>query len=207
LFSRAVLKETSGIGTEATRGAIIETLLARGLLVKSKRKLLSTEAGRRLIDIVPEEVKDPGTTALWEQLLDGVAQGEGSGKKFIELQTDLVREIIEKSRKSAADMRAVSADENAPRCPECGKPMRRRKGKFGEFWGCTGYPECRKTVPVEGAGAEGKTAKRKAKPVPGAGAQCPTCKKGTLVLRTARQTGNEFYGCSRFPKCDFFQWR
>ncbi len=68
-------------------------------------------------------------------------------------------------------------------CPECGSPMVRRAGKNGEFLGCSGFPGCRKTMPI---------------PLEH---DCPACGKGKLVERRSKKTGTSFYGCSRFPEC------
>ncbi len=76
---RKILRETSGIGTEATRASIIENLLMRKLLVQEgKKNLVSQPAARALIDMLPHSVTDPATTAVWEQALDDIAYGDGS---------------------------------------------------------------------------------------------------------------------------------
>ncbi|HEX2027961.1 MAG TPA: type I DNA topoisomerase [Nitriliruptorales bacterium] len=75
------------------------------------------------------------------------------------------------------------------RCPECGKPMVRRTGRFGAFYGCVDYPSCKGIVNV-------------AQRTPFA---CPKCGEGRLDLRTSRY-GKPFVGCSRYPDCDFAIW-
>lgn len=72
---KKVLKENAGIGTEATRAGIIDTLVKRGFLVREKKTLRSTPLGRNLVDVLPGTLTDPGLTALWEQMLDEVAAG------------------------------------------------------------------------------------------------------------------------------------
>jgi DNA topoisomerase-1 len=73
-------------------------------------------------------------------------------------------------------------------CEKCGKPMVIKHGRFGEFMACTGYPECRNT-----------------KPVP-LGVKCPKCGIGDLAEKRARKGGRKFYGCNRYPECDFTAW-
>jgi DNA topoisomerase-3 len=136
---KKVLKETSGIGTDATRGGIIKTLLDRGFLLKRKKQLISTDTGRALIDALPVPVKDPGTTALWEQALDEIAQGRGNLDEFVRRQAEWVMQMVARAKQNH-ELTGVSAQDH--RCPECGKPMHRRKGRNGVFWGCSGYPEC-----------------------------------------------------------------
>jgi len=83
---------------------------------------------------------------------------------------------------------ALAPDERV-RCPECGKAMIRRDGRFGPFYGCQDYPTCKGIVNVE---------KR-------IGVKCPTCHQGELTERTSRY-GKPFYGCNRYPDCDFAMW-
>jgi DNA topoisomerase-1 len=75
-------------------------------------------------------------------------------------------------------------------CPKCGKPMEVKKGRYGEFLGCTGYPACRQMQPI----------------VKFTGVKCPECKEGQLVERRTRKGARIFYGCNKFPKCKFASW-
>ncbi len=209
------LRQSTGIGTEATRAGIIQTLLDRGFLRKEKKHLVSTETGRALIDALPDPVKDPGTTALWEQALEDIAEGRGDMAAFLERQGQWVRALVAQVRQGAATIEA-SGTQHA--CPACGKPMRRRKGKKGWFWGCTGFPECRRTLPD----SKGKPGRRKTKAdacsnTPrsrastrrGAGKPCPACVKGELVMRAVKNgknAGRSFIGCTRYPDCGYFAW-
>src|SRR5471030_1373104 len=72
---KKVLKENAGLGTEATRAGIVETLLTRGFMVRKGRDLRATDIAMDLIDALPAPLKEPGMTALWEQALDEVAAG------------------------------------------------------------------------------------------------------------------------------------
>ncbi|MEN1833152.1 DNA topoisomerase III [Pseudomonas lijiangensis] len=80
------LKDTTGIGTEATRAGIIQGLLDRGYLIKQGKALSATAAAFSLIDAVPRAIADPGTTAIWEQALDMVQNGEMSLEEFVAKQ-------------------------------------------------------------------------------------------------------------------------
>ncbi|MDX1723896.1 MAG: DNA topoisomerase III [Pseudomonas sp.] len=81
------LKDTTGIGTEATRAGIIQGLLDRGYLLKQGKALAATPAAFSLIDAVPRAIADPGTTAIWEQALDMVQSGEMSLDEFVAKQS------------------------------------------------------------------------------------------------------------------------
>lgn len=95
------LKENAGIGTEATRAGIIETLLKRGYLVKKKRFLVSSDTATMLIDAIPDVIKDPGTTALWEQALDSIASGELKLDDFLAKQSVWIGKIVEYAKQQS----------------------------------------------------------------------------------------------------------
>jgi DNA topoisomerase-3 len=88
------LKDTSGIGTEATRAGIIQGLIRRGYLIQSGRILCASEAAFTLIDAVPEAIADPAMTAIWEQALDRIAAGELSLDTFVEKQSAWVAKLV-----------------------------------------------------------------------------------------------------------------
>jgi len=90
------LKETTGIGTEATRASIIQGLLDRGYLVKNGKALAATPAAFSLIDAVPRAIADPGTTAIWEQALDMVQSGDMSLEEFVARQSAWMGKLVER---------------------------------------------------------------------------------------------------------------
>ena len=99
------LKENAGIGTEATRAGIIQTLLKRGYLIKQRRFLLATDIASVLIDALPATLKDPGTTALWEQMLDDIETGKIGLEAFLVQQQEAVIALtaqIVRGQKSAS---------------------------------------------------------------------------------------------------------
>jgi DNA topoisomerase III len=159
---RKILRETSGIGTEATRASIIENLLMRKLLVQEgKKNLVSQPAARALIDMLPHSVTDPATTAVWEQALDDIAYGDGSLDGFLVKSVTwinrLVANVKERDRlgisqfsnlqpDASIQSSGVGGQPNFIKCPRCGKAMLRRKGSKGYFLGCSGYPACKSTM-------------------------------------------------------------
>lgn len=90
------LKDTTGIGTEATRAGIIQGLLDRGYLTKVGKALAATPAAFSLIDAVPRAIADPGTTAIWEQALDMVQSGEMSLEDFVAKQSAWMSKQVER---------------------------------------------------------------------------------------------------------------
>lgn len=96
---KKVLKDTSGIGTEATRANIIETLLSREYLKRQGKQLISTPKGRELIQKLPQSITNPATTALWEQILEDIAQGTSELNDFLDEQSDTLAGMLEQLKK------------------------------------------------------------------------------------------------------------
>lgn len=149
---RKVLKENAGIGTEATRAGIIDTLVKRGFLVREKKALRSTSLGRNLVDVLPGALTNPGLTALWEQMLDEVAAGRVSLDDFMAKQSQWVGQLVNQGKIQPLVMQVPPS----PPCPECGGKTAQRQGKSGPFWGCLNYPECKGTVSEGGKGKSGR---------------------------------------------------
>ncbi|HAT6801826.1 TPA: DNA topoisomerase III [Citrobacter freundii] len=93
------LKESTGLGTEATRAGIIETLLKRGYIRKEKRHLISTDSAATLMTMLPDIVKDPGMTALWEQALDDIAAGKLPLAVFLQKQSMWITTMVAQARR------------------------------------------------------------------------------------------------------------
>lgn len=141
----AVKDKKGGIGTEATRANIVETLVKRGFVVREKKNIIPTEKGLKLIDAIPiEDIKSPVVTGEWELRLNKIANGTESFDKFIEdmkaTTTKWCREIIEASKSSGSKVSTKADSGNTTvslSCPLCGKPLR----KMNWGWGCSGYKE------------------------------------------------------------------
>lgn len=141
---RQKLKDTTGIGTEATRAGIIQGLIARGYLVKQHRSIRASTTACTLIDAIPNAIADPGTTAVWEQELDLIAARQMTLEEFVAKQSAWVTQIIRDHANSTLSIQLP----DAPPCPLCGGRTRVGKGAHGAFWSCTRYPDCRGSLPV-----------------------------------------------------------
>lgn len=116
------LKDTTGIGTEATRAGIIQGLLDRGYLTKQGKTLAATPAAFSLIDAVPRAIADPGTTAIWEQALDMVQSGEMSLEEFVSKQSAWMSKQVERCK-------GVRLTISGPAAPTGRRaPWKKRKG-------------------------------------------------------------------------------
>ncbi|MCS3473046.1 DNA topoisomerase-3 [Pseudomonas sp. JUb42] len=151
------LKETTGIGTEATRASIIQGLIDRGHLEKKGKSLRASESGASLIDAVPSALADPGTTAIWEQALSMIEAGTLTVDGFIEKQSTWITRLIEQYRGTTL---AIKVPEG-PLCPICSSKTINRHGKSGSFWACSTYPACKGSVNIE---APKKSASKTSRP-------------------------------------------
>lgn len=138
---KAKLKETSGIGTNATRASILEKLKKRTFLAVNGKTIISTPTGRELIHRLPAGLADPGETALWEDRMEAIVNNQETVEGFLAaIDTKVIAQLAELRNAGSGPLAAVTHA-----CPSCGKALRRVKGKNGYFWGCTGYPECKTT--------------------------------------------------------------
>ncbi len=151
--AKKMLKETSGLGTEATRASILETLIKRGFIVRKGKQLVSTDAGRALVKALPAELTDPVLTAQWEDALAGVADGRVTLENFEAAQKKFVLRMIEVAKASsisvgATDMqkgKGTSAKKGkaGPNCPACKKPTTTLSTKAGNpYYKCDGCQAC-----------------------------------------------------------------
>ncbi|MGV8863003.1 MAG: DNA topoisomerase III [Pseudomonas sp.] len=138
------LRDTTGIGTEATRASIIKGLIDRGYLLKKKRTLMASAAAHTLIEAVPAAVADPGMTAIWEQALDEIEAGRLTLDAFVAKQAAWIVQLVE----HCGTLTLAVPVETGPACPVCNASMLKRKGKSGLFWSCSQYPTCKGTLPV-----------------------------------------------------------
>lgn len=137
------LKDVYGIGTEATRAAIIDDLIQRGFLkLMTKKALQPTEKAYMLIDALPDEMTYPDATAIWEDKLHSMSEGDGTLENFLQGQAKFVTELCQK-----AETAKIELAEGFVKCPRCQKGvMVQRNGKNGKFWGCSNYPDCKMTA-------------------------------------------------------------
>lgn len=201
--------KSNGIGTSATRAEIIKKLDNIGYIaVNSKTQIMTPdrlgEMIYELVNITVPTLLIPEYTAMWERGLEQIAEGK---KKRAEYNADLnnyITEIIEKIKKDDAKkiliekitpfasgkiMESMPAQKKAGTCPECGKDLIERKGKFGNFISCSGYPECKYIKKPE------------QKPLKKAGI-CPECGKD-LVMRRGKY--GIFISCSGYPECRYIK--
>lgn len=177
------LKEVQGIGTEATRATIIQELIQRKFLTtEGKKKYLKpTDDAYLLVDSLPDEMLYPDETAVWEERLYQMSLGKDKLDTFLHDQLSFLDTLVTAARKVVMHMAGIKT------CPVCGSAMVKRYGKYGDFYGCSNYPSCRHTEPVDG---EKKRPDAKPSPYP-----CPRCHKGTFQKRSGPY--GPFWVCSQ----------
>ncbi|WP_392562230.1 DNA topoisomerase III [Orbus sturtevantii] len=143
---KKLLKENAGLGTEATRASMIKTLEQRGYIERQKKAIMSTAVGQSLIDALPDIVKNPGMTALWEQALKDIELGQQTLESFMTRQGQFIKIVVENTSQQKIHIAQV---EGLKTCPECGKPMVKRKNDYGSFWGCSAYPNCKHMINIK----------------------------------------------------------
>ena len=181
--AKTVLKENEGLGTEATRASIIETLKGRKYIEPNGKSLVSTPLGQSLINMTPDVLKDPITTAEWEQRLEQIAHGETTLDAFMQEQIAILPSLLD-----PVLSRPVVLLPNAFPCPKCGKAMHKRPDKKfgGFFWACSD-PDCRSFLPDD----SGKPGTPREQPVPSE-FPCPACGK---PLYRKEKEGKPYWAC------------
>lgn len=195
-FSEASLikiLEKNGIGRPSTYAPTISTIQERGYVKKNeKRQLEPSEVGFIVNDMLVEhfpEIVDIQFTAKMEEELDEIAVGRTRWQPVIkEFYEPFAKHLAEKYESVEKQEFDESTDEI---CEKCGKPMLIKRGRFGRFLACSGFPECKNTKNL---------------PPVSLNITCPKCKEGEVVERSTRK-GRMFYGCSLYPKCDFASWQ
>ncbi|WP_198262915.1 DNA topoisomerase III [sulfur-oxidizing endosymbiont of Gigantopelta aegis] len=147
---KKILRETAGLGTQATRANIIQTLFQRKFIRSEKKLLKATELGFSLCDAVPETIKDPLLTAQWEQQLDDIAHNKGQTiDGFLQQQKNLLNSIIQQIKQPVPAKKTSNSHYKAgDACPECQQPLEIRQAVKGkkigqDYIGCSHFPECR----------------------------------------------------------------
>ncbi|HEY8347897.1 MAG TPA: type I DNA topoisomerase [Symbiobacteriaceae bacterium] len=184
--------EEKGIGRPSTYAPIIETIQLRGYVEKKDKRFVPTELGQVVTEILKEyfpRIVDVTFTAHMEEELDQVEEGQVHWR-------DVLREFFipfEATLKEAEEKVGgfeVQDEETDIVCDKCGRRMVIKHGRFGRFLACPGFPECRNTKPL----------------LEETGVTCPVCGQGQIVERRSKKGGRRFYGCSRYPECDFVSW-
>jgi DNA topoisomerase-1 len=178
--------EQKGIGRPSTYAPILSTIQERDYANKVDGKFHPTELGLTVNKILTahfSKIVDPNFTAQMEEQLDEIAQGKYEWIAALQEFYPPFQDMLDKAWTNLEKVNMTQASEET--CPNCGRPMVIKVGRFGKFLACSGYPACKTTMPY----------------MVKTGVSCPLC-GGDLVKRISKKK-KVFYGCSKFPKCQF----
>lgn len=193
-FSEATLIRTleeNGVGRPSTYAPTLETIQRRYYVKLTQKRFEPTELGEIVNSLIEEffpQIVDVHFTAKMEGDLDSVEAGK---EEWVQVVDQFYRPFEQELTKAEETIEKIQIkDEPAGfDCELCGHPMVIKLGRYGKFYACSNFPECRNTKPI----------------VKEIGVTCPVCQKGQVIERKSKKN-RIFYGCNRYPECDFTSW-
>ncbi|HIO70725.1 MAG TPA: type I DNA topoisomerase [Campylobacterales bacterium] len=186
--------ESLGIGRPSTYAPTISTLVDRGYISIEKKQITPTEIAFTVTEILEKHfpnIVDKSFTAKMEETLDSIAEGKEDWQKVL---LDFYFPFIQQIEKGKKEIKSLkSATPVGRECPECGSELVKRKGRYGEFIGCSSYPKCRYMENIDGTPIKRKEVKLSDE-------KCPIC-GSPLAIKEGKN--GEFLACSSFPKCRY----
>ena len=184
------LLEEKGIGRPSTYVPTISTLLSRDYVSREKKNLVPTELGFIVNNIMSDyfkQIVDVDFTADMERKLDYIEEGSEEWKKVVGEFFAPLKVAIDKAEKEISKVVIEDKVSDVP-CDKCGRMMVIKRGRYGTFLACPGYPECHNAKPI----------------IEELDVPCPKC--GGKILAKRSKKGKKFFGCSNYPNCDFVSW-
>ena len=183
--------EDNGVGRPSTYAPTLNTLRRRYYVSMKNRRFEPTELGEIVNELISEffpQIVDVKFTAEMEEQLDKIEIGE---QDWVELIDNFYQPFSEKIATAEEEMEEIEIkDEPAGfDCEKCGHEMVIKMGRFGKFYACSNFPDCRNTKAI----------------LKKIGVTCPTCQKGEVVERKTKKN-RIFYGCEHYPDCEFTSW-
>ncbi|GAA5346236.1 DNA topoisomerase-1 [Planifilum fimeticola] len=183
--------EELGIGRPSTYAPTLETIQKRGYVTLEDRRFVPTELGEIVTQLMEEffpEILDVEFTANMEEELDQIEEG---AVDWVQIVDEFYRPFHRRLTIAEKEMEEVEIKDEVSDevCEKCGSPMVYKMGRYGRFLACSSFPECRNAKPI----------------LKSTGVACPKCGEGEIVERKSKKR-RTFYGCSRYPECDFVSW-
>ncbi|MDD2647414.1 MAG: type I DNA topoisomerase [Eubacteriales bacterium] len=182
--------EEKGIGRPSTYAPTITTILARGYVAREKKRLFPTELGKTTTALMEQyfsRIVDTDFTAEMESDLDKVADGSMDWKDVLRTFYPPFEKCLRVAEEQMEKIE-IKDEESDVVCEQCGAKMVYKRGRFGKFLACPNFPECRNTKPI----------------LKYIDAPCPKC--GARLLEKTSHKNRRFYGCEKYPECDFVSW-
>lgn len=193
-FSEATLIKTleeNGVGRPSTYAPTLETIQRRYYVKLVSKRFEPTELGEIVNGLIVEffpQIVDENFTAQMEKDLDKIAEAQ---EHWVDVVDRFYKPFAIELEKAETNMEKIQIkDEPAGfDCEECGNPMVIKLGRYGKFYACSNFPDCRNTKAI----------------VKEIGVKCPTCSEGEVIERKSKKN-RLFYGCGRYPECEFTSW-
>jgi len=182
--------EEKGIGRPSTYAPIVDTILERGYVQRTEKRLHPTELGFIVVDLLKEffpDIVDAEFTAHMEDALDHIAEDEASRVNVLAEFYQPFSSSLANAEQQIGHIEIQDEVSDVP-CENCGRMMVVKHGRYGNFLACPGFPGCRNTKPI----------------LKETGVNCPKC-QGMIVERRSKR-GKPFYGCQNYPQCDYVSW-
>ncbi len=184
--------EENGVGRPSTYATIISTIVKREYVQRKNKQLVPTELGEAISRLLKEtfpKIVNTKFTAQMETGLDRVGEGEEDYVQLLHAFYDDFEQTLKKVKDDMKDVKIqLQEDQTDIPCEKCGRMMVVKVGRFGKFLACPGYPACKNTKPY----------------ILDTSATCPKC--GAKVIEKRSKRGYKFYGCEKWPECDFVTW-
>ncbi|MGI6175518.1 MAG: type I DNA topoisomerase [Christensenellales bacterium] len=183
--------EEKGIGRPSTYAPIISTIIDRGYVQRKSKVLYPTELGIIVTQLMKDNFKDIvdiGFTATMEEDLDEIQEGKKNWTSVIE---EFYAPFIQNVNTAAEQIEHIKIPDEVSdiACEKCNAMMVYKEGRFGRFLACPNYPECKNTKAI----------------VHKINTPCPKC-GASVIKRKSKKGGRIFYGCEKYPECDFVSW-
>ena len=182
--------EEKGIGRPSTYAPTITTILSRGYVAREKRRLYPTELGKMVTSMMLEyfaPIVDTAFTAQLEDKLDGVEDGREEWRAILREFYPPFEKMLETAEEEIEKIEVKDEVSDVP-CDKCGAMMVYKMGRYGRFLACPNFPECRNTKPI----------------IKYIDPPCPKC--GARLMEKISKKNRKFYGCEKYPECDFVSW-
>ncbi|MCC7288880.1 type I DNA topoisomerase [bacterium] len=183
--------EEEGVGRPSTYAPTISTIISRGYVLSEEKRLVPQQIGMIVSDLLSANfdfVTDAKFTAQMEDRLDDIADGKTQWQPVVADFYKPMEKLVEEKTNTIERVQ-IPVIETDEKCELCGKTMVIKSGRFGQFLACSGWPDCKNTKPI----------------LKKTGVECPQCHEGELVERKTKK-GRAFYGCNRYPDCDYATW-
>ncbi|MGI6239038.1 MAG: type I DNA topoisomerase [Christensenellales bacterium] len=182
--------EEKGIGRPSTYAPTISTIINRGYVTREQKRLIPTELGKIVNDMMGKnfpDIVDIQFTAGMEEKLDSVEEGKTAWKDIISTFYGPFEKTLKKAEESIEKVSIEDQVSDVP-CDKCGAMMVYKMSRYGKFLACPNFPACRNTMALPSM----------------IGVDCPKC--GAQLLERVSRKGRKFYGCEKYPDCDFVSW-